>query len=290
MSFRIIYFICLTLLFQVQLMATEESMLMLRNIAENDPVEDYRAIAQSYPWDEVLYSPVKTRKNLLDVGCGTGRWLAAIQSNTNLCSSQGIISYDCVDPSSNAISHCQKTLHKPFQWGRGFATTIQEAPLPAEKYDFLWSFHSLYAVPLSELSIVLEKCHRLLKPGGQGWFALATKDAFYCQVYKSFQEEFQLGSVDQYISAEDVTFALERLNIPFTVHVIEYEEVIAEEDIGRLEHFIQNECIAYSFNRDHDPQMNDILSNSVMNEVITSHLKSGEYRFPQKIWLIEFRG
>ncbi|WP_179131173.1 class I SAM-dependent methyltransferase [Candidatus Entotheonella palauensis] len=111
-------------------------------LADDDPVEDYRQLARQCDWAGLFkpksFSPHQRDSGplkLLDVACGTGRWLKAflrnvpIQSPTHDLNGNRKIAIDVLDPSQTAISKIRDNILAPMQLGQQYITTLQKAEL-----------------------------------------------------------------------------------------------------------------------------------------------------------------
>lgn len=112
-----------------------------------------RSALRQMPFVTSLCHGLRRESRLLDVGCGSGLFLARIADMTR-CEVHG------VDSSQAAAEIARKSYNIDV-----FAGTITEVPFPHEHFDAVTSWWCLEHVtnPLQ----VLCKIHQLLKPGGQ---------------------------------------------------------------------------------------------------------------------------
>lgn len=266
----------------------------IKKLADEDPVEDYRALVQALDWNVFLSQSDRESSQpplqILDIGCGTGRWLLALQGYNDLSQCPQLY-YHCIDPSKIAVQQAMSRLQAPFSGGTSYATTIQEAELPLQFYDLMWSLHGLYSLKKEEVHFVLDKCYQSLKPGGHAVIALASQQSFYFDCYQQFRKHFSFLGVEQYCSAEDLLNEIEALGFSYSTHTLSYTESIPAHQFNRLDHFIMRECIGYSFNRDEDCTQGfglaQLLENSEMNSFIESKHQGSQYLFPQVVCLID---
>lgn len=111
--------------------ATANSTILGRSTEDKDPVDDYWQLAQGFDWLSTFLSQYHRGKpsslRLLDVACGTGRWLQAFNHYIQLDEQIKEITYDFLDPSASSISQASQKIHAPFKRGTQHINTIQSA-------------------------------------------------------------------------------------------------------------------------------------------------------------------
>jgi len=259
--------------------ATLKNRLKLSNA---ELVQDYKAMIDAYPWERLFLK--KKRQKLLDIGCGTGRWLITIQNFLREKGVETAVAGDLLDPSRRVIETAKTALKPPWSLNEQHPISIRFAELTAQSYDIVWAMHSLYAIPNYELGRVLRKCQSLLKPGGSLFIVQSSETAFYSTCYKAFRQQFAMEAPEQYITAEKISGALKA---PHKSIVFSYEEKVEPE---KLDTFILDECIGNSFNRDHNlgipASLKSLQASSPFAQFLDS-FKSGDfYLFPQEVHLI----
>lgn len=272
-----------------------------RHSQDKDPVLDYWQLAQHFDWSETFFLQYHQRKSsslrLLDVACGTGRWLQAFQRYVKLDEGIENIVYDCLDPCESSIAQASQKILPPLQQGTQYVKTIQSAKLESNSYDLLWSMHGFYMVPRQDLAPALKKCASSLKDTGVGFIALATRKSFCVYCYEQYLQIFYEGKGARFTSAEDILESLSECGIQHKVHTISYEEPIKADDRAALEHYIKNEVIINSFNRDQETEelsesknitLEGLLSHPKMEAYLKSFIRNSVYYLPVEVWLISF--
>ncbi|NES65125.1 MAG: methyltransferase domain-containing protein, partial [Okeania sp. SIO2D1] len=272
-----------------------------RSPEDKDPVIDYWQLAQRFDWSSTFFSQYHRGESsslrLLDVACGTGRWLEAFQHYIQLDEELENVVYDFLDPSESSISQASKKIHPPLKRGTQYVNTIQAAKLESNSYDLLWSMHGFYMVPREDLASVLKKCASLLNDTGIGFIALATRKSFYVDFYEQYLQIFKEGKGTRFTAAEDVIESLSECGIQHQVHRIFYEEPIKADDRAGLEHYIKHEATVNCFNKDketeqlsesHEITLEELLSHPEMERYLNSLMRNSVYYFPEEILLISF--
>ncbi|NEP01814.1 MAG: methyltransferase domain-containing protein [Symploca sp. SIO2E9] len=283
------------------LKAASNATVLERHPEDKDPVVDYWQLAQHFDWSGTFLSQYHRIKlpslKLLDIACGTGRWLQAFGHYIQLDEEIQDIVYDCLDPCGSSIFQASQKIFPPFQLGAQYLNTIQEAQLESNSYDLLWSIHGFYMVPRQDLASVLKKCTNLLKDTGVGFIALATRKSFYVDFYEQYLQIFKEGKGARFTSAEDVIESLCDCGIRHQVHRVFYEEPIKADNRAGLEHYIKHEATINSFNKDKETEqlsasnnitLEELLSNPEMGRYLNSLITNSVYYFPEEVLLISF--
>jgi ubiquinone/menaquinone biosynthesis C-methylase UbiE len=115
--------------------------------------DEISSIAQNHYFDIVPTEYYKN-KQVLDVGCGTGRWTKFVAKDAK--------TVDAVDP-SKAIEAAAKLLSR-LENVRLSRTAVDNLPFEDNSFDFVFSLGVLHHIPDTQLA--MQKCVDKLKPEG----------------------------------------------------------------------------------------------------------------------------
>jgi ubiquinone/menaquinone biosynthesis C-methylase UbiE len=116
---------------------------------------------QALPQLSEVFAGCDQRKlRLLDIGCGTGRFLDFVKQTWPRLQTTGL------DMSAPYLKHAQRHLKR---WTRtSFVVGKAEAiPLPEDSQDAVTSIFLFHELPPKVRRIVIRECARVLKPGGR---------------------------------------------------------------------------------------------------------------------------
>ena len=208
-----------------------------------DPIRDYHALDEAFDWTRFLQRRADRTLRLLDVGCGTGRWLRVLAAaNPELAASdRARIVYDRVDPVAEALEANTPVAAAMFEIGTSWNEMVETADLPPATYDAIWAIHSLYAQDRDDLTGVIAKLVDALAPDGVLVVALGTSGSFYVDAKP------ELTGSEAFVSCDDVVEVADRLGLSYRLHHVDYVErfdLDADEDVRR---FVWHESIGNSF-------------------------------------------
>jgi SAM-dependent methyltransferase len=287
---------------------TTTSSSVIKIAEDNDPVDDYRQLAQRFDWQKVfsslynghLQKTIPTIR-LLEIACGTGRWIQAFLYYVapQICQSgQREMVYDLLDSSESALLQAVEKIRSPLKLGTQYISPIQRITLENDCYDVIWSMHGFYAIPHHDLTSVLKKFLASLNETGSAFIAQATHRSFDVRFYDKYLEVFQEGKGNRFVSAEDITNALETLGIEYQVSAISYNEQIEKDDLAALAHYLLKEATINAFSEEYSSetasaprvtQLEDLFAHKETGNYLKSLIKDSTYYFQEEIWLISFR-
>jgi ubiquinone/menaquinone biosynthesis C-methylase UbiE len=116
---------------------------------------------QALPQLREMFAGRDQRKlRLLDIGCGTGRFLDSVKQVWPRLPTVGL------DMSEAYIRHAQREL-KRWSWIRFIVGKAEAIPLPDNSQDAVASIFLFHELPPKMRRVVLNECARVLKPGGR---------------------------------------------------------------------------------------------------------------------------
>ena len=103
-------------------------------------------------------APIKRSKNILDVGCGTGRWAQEIAQTFP---DANVIGLDIFDPPAEA-----NTSTKPSNYQFVMADVLKGLPFSSYQFDFIHQRSLGCAIPATRWLQVVNELVRVTRPGG----------------------------------------------------------------------------------------------------------------------------
>jgi SAM-dependent methyltransferase len=239
---------------------------------------DYTQLIAAINWQKVFHER-REDFQLLDVGCGTGRFPKMLQPQLPATLR---IHYDYLDPSHYCLATCQQALKPPFLPRHGWQTTLEHSHevLSLGTYDLAWAIQSLYCLEPVNLCTALKQLMQTLHPShGTACLVLAKREAFFPQVHQMFFEHCAEHTPPPYLSAESVVTALEEMGAMNIIRELPCTHTISIREDRLLEQYLQQsvmDTLPLPKWRQH-PRLRDFLD---------AHRHDDAYQFPNPYWLI----
>jgi len=240
--------------------------------------QDYRQLIMAINWKEV-FQKQRADFQLLDIGCGTGRFPKMLQPQLP---SKLRIQYDYLDPSHYCLLTCQQSLKPPFLPRHAYQTTLEHAQevLTPGTYDIIWAIQSLYCLEQPNLLTALQQLIQALHPSrGTACLVLAKRKAFFPQIHQIFFEHCAEQTPPPYLSAESVVTALEEIGAMSVVRELPCTHTISLREDRLLEQYLQQSVM------DTMP-LPKWRQYPRLREFLDTHRQDDAYQFPNPYWLI----
>ena len=239
---------------------------------------DYLALIEAINWPR-LFHPQVADYQLLDIGCGTGRFPKMLHPHlpTTLR-----IQYDYLDPSHYCLATCQQALNPPFLPRHAWQTTLEHAQefLNPGTYDLAWAIQSLYCLEQADLRTALQQLIQALHPSrGTACLMIAKREAFFPQIHQIFFEHCAEQSPPPYLSAESVVATLDDIGAMSVIRELPCTHTISIREDRLLEQYLQQSVM------DTMP-LPKWRQHPRLREFLDSHRHDDAYQFRNPYWLI----
>lgn len=239
---------------------------------------DYTKILHAVKWDS-LFPEHRSDYQILDIGCGTGRFPRMLQ---NILPTTVRLHYDHLDPSQFCLSTCAKSLHQPFISRHAWQTTLEHAEklLVPGSYDVTWAIQSLSYLEQDSLHASLARLIGALHPlRGTACIVLAKQEAFFPHVHHAFFQECSPRTPAPYLSAESAVAALEQLGAITVIREIPCIHAISIRHDRLLEQYLQQSVM------DSTP-LPTWMQQPRLRQFLESYRHGDVYQFTNPYWLI----
>ena len=244
------------------------------SVVEND----YTKILSAVNWDS-LFPKHNPDYQVLDIGCGTGRFPKMLQ--TRLPSTIRL-HYDYIDSSQYCLSTCNRSLHKPFIPRNAWQTTWDHAEkfTISESYDVAWAIQSLSCLDHTSLHTSLSRLIGALHPfRGTACILLPKQEAFFSQVHQTFFQGSSPHASVPYHPAESVAEGLEKLGAITTIREIACTHSISIRHDRLLEQYLQQSVM------DSTP-LPTWMQQPRLRQLVDSYRHGDIFHFTNPYWLI----
>ena len=239
---------------------------------------DYAQLIEAIDWHQ-LFSQQKSDFQILDVGCGTGRFPKMLQP---ALPPKARIHYDYLDPSQYCLTTCQQALKPPFLPRQAWQTTLEHAEehLVPETYDCAWAIQSLYCLESTHMSAALKLLMNSLHPSrGTACLVLTKHSAFFHHVHQTFFEHCTEYLPAPYLTAESVVASLEAIGAINIIRELPCTHTISIREDRLLEQYLQQSVM------DTMP-LPKWRENPKLREFLDGYRHGDVYQFPNPYWLI----
>ncbi len=240
--------------------------------------QDYTQLIAAINWQELFPSQSKEFQ-LVDIGCGTGRFPRMLQAQL---SPTLRIHYDYLDPSHFCLASCREVLKPPFLPRYSWQTTLEHAEriLTPGLYDVAWAIQSLYCLEPENLRLALAQLMQALHPSrGTACLVLAKREAFFLQVHQIFFEHCEEYTPSPYLSAETVVETLTEMGAMNVIREIPCIHTISIREDRLLEQYLQQSVM------DATP-LPKWRQHPRLREFLDMYRHDDAYHFPNPYWLI----
>ncbi len=156
---------------------------------------DYKKLLEQYPFEKMLAAFGKSQINLLDIGCGVGKFPSLLDGRIF---GDIHLSSDLLDVSIYCLQVAQQKINmlEHFSLNQTYLSGVEniDSIIPKTRiYDLIWSIHSLYTVDQDKMGSVFQSCLKLLSPEGKFLIYQLSKDSFYHEIHDFYLKNYPLS-------------------------------------------------------------------------------------------------
>jgi cyclopropane fatty-acyl-phospholipid synthase-like methyltransferase len=243
---------------------------------------DYQKLIAQYPFDEILAGLGKSQINLLDIGCGVGKFPSLLDSHI---SDDIHLSSDLFDVSSSCLQAAQQKFDslEHFSPNQLYLSEVENigSIIPKTRiYDLIWSIHSFYTVDKHKMESVFQSCLELLSPDGKFLIYQLSKDSFYHEIYDFYLKysPAPINNPKPFMTAEDSQKILESLGLNYQTRTISFNHLVNYDQHYVLEVYLKM-CVL-------NHEIDDVLF--FFQDLLSKYWdkESHQYKFPQVVKLL----
>lgn len=227
-----------------------------------------------------FFSSLPKPIELLDVGCGTGKFPELLREQ--LPPTMQII-YDYLDPSAYSLSEMKKVLERPYQARHAINATLEAAQDAAPNgYDVIWSVQSACYLRHDILDQTISKLSRLItRKNGVAFIYLFSRNSFYQDVYDIYNEQFNRQAQLSFLTIEPICEMVASLGIPHHIKKVQFHHSVPSAEHDLLEHYLKK-CVLEA------TPLSEWRKNETLWHFLQSFNDGTMYHFPQNVWLLMF--
>lgn len=129
---------------------------------------------------EIDSGPVKSKRHILDVGCGTGEFLSRLSDHADEFALHGVdLCSEMLDIASSKFKDKDVNLR---------VGDVEKLPYEKEKFDIITCSHSFHHYPDQKKAV--SEMYRALKPNGKLMIIDCSKDSFRGRITLGFYDKF----------------------------------------------------------------------------------------------------